>query len=102
MTTSNPRTERTPQTRVRVQLNTEPLSVIEHGYTSNVPFEDWRHTPVAKRSHGRWIVIGPPEKPGANWKCGTDVVWPVIDQDILAEVERPIAFVCRHQLLIGD
>jgi hypothetical protein len=84
---------------IRVPLNTDP-SVVLHGAARNATLEKYGH--VARKSHGRLIHVGAPEKPGTNWKCGTDLVWPVIDKAILRETERSLAYVCRHQIIIGD
>lgn len=85
--------------RIRVALNTD-LSVIMHGGRPRATLV--RNADVAKRSHGRIITVGAPREPGANWKCGTDVIWPVLDEEILRETGREVAYVCRHQIFAGD
>jgi hypothetical protein len=49
------------------------------------------------------IEIGIPMQPTPDWKCGTDLLWPV-----LRIIEPPVHFVgcnamvCRHEIEAGD
>jgi hypothetical protein len=47
--------------------------------------------------------IGMPQEPQASWRCGTDLVWPVLR--IIDHPEIVIygnAWVCRHEIEAGD
>jgi hypothetical protein len=50
------------------------------------------------------IEIGTPHEPSAGWRCGTDLVWPVLrivqPAGIVIESKNPV--VCRHEIEAGD
>lgn len=89
--------------RILVLLNTDP-EVLAHGDHPGQTIE--KYQAIADRSHGRIIAVGAPVKPENNWNCGTDMVWPVVDDAILRETGRlhlkGKVFVCRHQIIVGD
>lgn len=51
------------------------------------------------------FIVGAPEEPAAWWNCGTDSVWPVMEivfPDGSHGLPGIDAYVCRHQIQIGD
>lgn len=89
--------------KLLVPLNTDP-QVIRHGDHGSGTYR--KLASMAKKSHGRIIEVGAPITPAKNWNCGTDMVWPVLDEKILRETGRihlkGKIFVCRHQIIVGD
>ena len=78
--------------------------------------EEWPHhgtlakNPVTLEAYAKWrgqpILVGAPVPLDSDdlkrWKCGTDLLWPVLTPEVLADVDKPRAFVCRHQIQAGD
>jgi hypothetical protein len=64
-----------------------------------ISWSQWRGYP---------ILVGSPLRPTRRdgWTCGTDFVWPVLDEHILQVWGIPEYkgrfFVCRHQIEAGD
>ena len=56
-----------------------------------------------KQQRAAWLVLGPPVEPGHRGVCGTDLVWPVLEVEGIPKWKMiDIAYVCRHQIIIGD
>jgi len=51
------------------------------------------------RQFGRVVLIGIPVKPTPNWKCNTDVVWPLLEHKMKDGI---YPHVCRHMIEAGD
>lgn len=53
---------------------------------------------------GQWLILGTPVEPNDTWKCGTDVVWPVLDAQFYTDhnPSKPYAYVCRHMFEGAD
>jgi hypothetical protein len=50
------------------------------------------------------IEIGKPHEPHSAWKCGTDVVWPVLKiiEPAGVTLTDHRFVVCRHEIVAGD
>lgn len=49
------------------------------------------------------VEIGVPIEPDSGWKCGTDLVWPVLRFIKPTDIQPvPMPYVCRHQIEAGD
>jgi hypothetical protein len=48
------------------------------------------------------IFLAAPIAPTSNWKCGTDVIWPVLKMKGSNIDFRGLLAVCRHQIEAGD
>lgn len=56
-----------------------------------------------KKLLGKFILVGEPIRPKEkHWICGTDLIWPVLDEKALEIMGLDEAFVCRHQIEAGD
>jgi hypothetical protein len=59
---------------------------------------------LAARYKGVMAIFGPPQEP--IWSCGTDMVWPCIDDKLLKEIGYKkgscAIFVCRHMIVSAD
>lgn len=89
---------------VYLELNGSAGIVGKCGYSRR------EHAYVAKKVSpfgGRMVLFGKPAEPNRKtWKCGTDLVWPCIDEKVLTELGRRPGnsniFVCRHMINAGD
>jgi len=76
--------------RVRITVTSDP-KIAEHGCIWGLNQKAWEE--VYKGAEG--YITGPPVNPEPYWKCGTDLIWPVV-------VEGIPGWLCRHQFEAGD
>lgn len=72
-------------------------------------FEPGGWPPGLEHWRGKAVLLGSPVKPEAEWTCGTDLVWPITDKHLLADLVKRdpdnalcCFFVCRHMFQAGD
>jgi hypothetical protein len=74
-----------------------------HGPERSYPV--WKNVPKTSggEHRGKTIRIIADPIPNKDWECDSDVLWPVLPEDSRAFGIRGYdAYVCRHQIQIGD